>query len=86
MCICINCKFYQSCWIKKGLTQIPKNFFKTSLILTARNLNTQSFFSTTFKESIDLKIQLNKFCSKNKFEFDVIQCEGFCESPGNWLN
>jgi len=31
MCICINCAFYKTCWIKKGINKIPKNYVNLSL-------------------------------------------------------
>jgi hypothetical protein len=86
MCICINCKFYKTCWIKKGLRQIPKNFFRTPLNFAQDQSQNKTEYYKTLKETIALTIQLNRFCYKNTFEFDVIECEGFCENPGNWLN
>jgi hypothetical protein len=87
MCICINCNFYKSCWINKGLHEIPKNFLKTSLNF---NKGCVLFIENEphipFKQSIYLKIILNSFYLKQMFEFDVVECEGFCERPGYWLN
>nr|YP_010478505.1 hypothetical protein ycf34 [Chlorobotrys sp.]UVI60810.1 hypothetical protein ycf34 [Chlorobotrys sp.] len=83
MCICINCEFSKTCWIKKGITKIPKNYIYTSLNLTLSNLTP---FNINSRQSLSLKIILNNIISKQKYEFDVVQCQGFCERPGKWLN
>lgn len=82
MCICINCDFYRTCWIKKGISKIPKNYvnlpFNFSFYFP---LKTRSFN----RQSLSIKIVLNKFTKQQKYEFDVTECEGFCEKPGNWI-
>jgi hypothetical protein len=83
MCICINCEFYNSCWIKKGLSKIPKvhtnNTFKIDLLYQKK---LKLSFSSS---SVFLNVFLNIFTKKQEYEFDVIACEGFCEHPGIWL-
>lgn len=74
MCICVNCEFYKKCWIKKGLNKIPKVYTKTFLKVNLKKSN------KTF-----LRIFLNIFLKKQNYEFDIIECEGFCENPGQWL-
>ena len=83
MCICINCDFYNNCWIKKGLNKIPKVYTQTNLKI---NLSTISpFKSYKSLNSIFFKVLLNVFAKKQEYEFDVVECEGFCEQPGVWL-
>lgn len=83
MCICINCQFYNLCWIKKGLNKIPKVYTKrTFKINSISSRNLQSFSKSN---SLFLKVFLNIFTKKQEYEFDVIECEGFCEQPGMWL-
>nr|YP_009550329.1 hypothetical protein Ycf34 [Characiopsis acuta]QAA11351.1 hypothetical protein Ycf34 [Characiopsis acuta] len=82
MCICINCQFYNSCWIKKGINKIPKIFLELPVILKTNNKHYSKFI---FSKTLSIKILLNKFIRKQKYEFDVIECEGFCEKPGEWL-
>lgn len=82
MCICINCQFYNCCWIKNGINKIPKNFLELAINLkTNGKENTKNIYMQT----LSLKIFLNKFINKQKYEFDVIECEGFCENPGEWF-
>ena len=84
MCICINCDFYKKCWINKGLNKIPKVHTATFLRL---NLNNSSKNKTKLiQNKLFLKIFLNMFKKRENYEFDVIECEGFCEKPGQWLN
>lgn len=83
MCICINCQFYKQCWIKGGLSKIPKIYTKTSLKLDF--YNTQELKHKLIGNQLLLKIFLNVFTKKQEYEFDVIECEGFCEQPGAWL-
>jgi hypothetical protein len=86
MCICINCEFYKSCWIKKGLNRIPKNFLKIPLTFNYLKLSKKDKLYKNLKQSLNITINLNSFCSRQTYEFDVTECEGFCESPGYWLN
>ena len=79
MCICINCEFYKKCWIKKGLNKLPRVHTTTLIKLNNKGKN---FIS----HSVFLKILLNVFKKKQEYEFDVIECEGFCENPGQWIN
>nr|AGI98647.1 hypothetical protein Ycf34 [Nannochloropsis gaditana] len=82
-CICINCIFYNQCWIKNGLNKLPKVYTDSSIKLTFRsNINNKEFFT----RSISFKILLNMFNKKQEYEFDVVECEGFCENPGIWIN
>lgn len=83
MCICINCEFYNLCWIKKGLNKIPKVYTNSTLKI---NLNRTKFSSSQLSTSLFLKVFLNVFTKKYEYEFDVVECEGFCEQPGIWLN
>nr|YP_010478930.1 hypothetical protein Ycf34 [Lietzensia polymorpha]UVI61235.1 hypothetical protein Ycf34 [Lietzensia polymorpha] len=80
MCICINCGFYNNCWIKQGIAKMPKNYINIALDLNVPNPNI-----VNIKQALSLKINLNNFIFRQKYEFDVIECEGFCEKPGNWI-
>ena len=82
MCICINCEFYQQCWIKKGLNKLPRVHTLTPIKVT-NELNNKS--KNFMYNNIFLKILLNVFTKKQEYEFDVIECEGFCENPGKWI-
>ena len=83
MCICINCEFYNSCWIKKGLNKIPKVY--TNNTFKINPLYQKKLKSSFSSSSIFLNVFLNIFTKKQEYEFDVITCEGFCEHPGIWL-
>ena len=52
MCICINCEFYNLCWIKKGLNKIPKVYTNSTLKI---NLNQTKFGSSQLSTSLFLK-------------------------------
>jgi hypothetical protein len=83
MCICINCCFYKTCWILKGLKKIPKNFVQSPLKFS----NKKDFNDfQILNKSLFLIIILNSFSYKQKFEFDVVKCEAFCEQPGYWID
>lgn len=84
MCICINCNFYNFCWIKNGLHKIPKNFMQSHI--KALNNKSTNHSKILIDKTLFLVINLNCFSKKQKYEFDVIECEGFCEKPGYWLN
>ena len=83
MCICINCTFYKKCWIKKGLNKLPRVHTTTLMKLNSKvNAKNKNFrYNNVF-----LKIFLNVFKKKQEYEFDVIECEGFCENPGKWID
>ena len=83
MCICINCHFYKRCWIHKGLNKIPKVYTKTFLSVNLKHLNKRHY--TWPPKEVFFKVFLNIFLKKQNYEFDVIECEGFCENPGQWL-
>lgn len=83
MCICINCEFYNLCWIKEGLNKIPKVY--TNTIFKIKPLDKKYINSFSSSNSLFLKVFLNIFTKKQEYEFDVIECEGFCEHPGIWL-
>jgi hypothetical protein len=83
MCICINCEFYNLCWIKKGLNKIPKVYNNTNFKINKLNSSDYRYHITS--NSLFLKIFLNIFTKKQEYEFDVVECEGFCEQPGMWL-
>lgn len=83
MCICINCEFYNLCWIKEGLNKIPKVYTNTIFKIKPLDKNYINSFSSS--NSLFLKVFLNIFTKKQEYEFDVIECEGFCEHPGIWL-
>jgi len=82
MCICINCAFYKTCWIKKGINKIPKNYVNLSL---NTNISIKKNIDSYTKRSMYIKILLNKFIFKHKYELDIIECESFCEKPGYWI-
>lgn len=82
MCICINCNFYKTCWVRKGLTKMPKNFVQAKLKPVSKTINELNLINKT----LFLKIILNSFSFKQDFEFDVIECEAFCEQPGYWID
>ena len=83
MCICINCGFYNLCWIKKGLNKIPKVYTYTNFKINT--INNSDCVNPLTSNSLFLKIFLNIFTKKQEYEFDVVECEGFCEQPGMWL-
>ena len=83
MCICINCEFYNLCWIKEGLNKIPKVYTNTTFKIKPLDKNDLTSFSSS--NSVFLKVFLNIFTKKQEYEFDVIECDGFCEHPGIWL-
>ena len=83
MCICIKCEFYNLCWIKEGLNKIPKVYTNTIFKIKPLDKNYINSFSSS--NSLFLKVFLNIFTKKQEYEFDVIECEGFCEHPGIWL-
>lgn len=83
MCICINCQFYNKCWIKNGLNKLPKVYTNRTLTL---NLTQPKSRKNLLHKNIFLTIMLNIFNNKHEYEFDVIECDGFCENPGKWIN
>ena len=83
MCICINCEFYNLCWIKEGLNKIPKVYTNTAFKIEPLDKKYLTSFSSS--NSFFLKVFLNIFTKKQEYEFDVIECDGFCEHPGIWL-
>lgn len=83
MCICINCEFYNLCWIKEGLNKIPKVY--TNTIFKIKPFDKKYVNSFSSSNSLFLKVFLNIFTKKQEYEFDVIECDGFCEHPGIWL-
>jgi hypothetical protein len=83
MCICINCEFYSICWVNKGLNKIPKVFTNTNLKLDFNTRPKNNYYLT--HNSVYIKVFLNVFTKKQEYEFDVVECEGFCEQPGKWL-
>jgi hypothetical protein len=78
MCICINCQFYNKCWIKNGLNKLPKVYVTRALKLKLK--------THQLNKNIFLTVMLNIFNRKHEYEFDVTQCEGFCENPGKWIS
>ena len=84
ICICINCKFYSTCWINNALLNFPQNY--ENLRDNIKNfkrirVNQNSYFYLP----IMLEIQLNINHKNNRREPDIIFCDGFVEKPGNWL-
>ena len=85
MCICINCKFYSTCWINIALINFPENYL--TLINNVRNLekvklNKQpSIYIPTM-----LEIQVNVNQKNLGREPDIIFCDSFIEKPGKWLD
>nr|YP_009550727.1 hypothetical protein Ycf34 [Eustigmatophyceae sp. Mont 10/10-1w]QAA11774.1 hypothetical protein Ycf34 [Eustigmatophyceae sp. Mont 10/10-1w] len=78
MCICINCNYYSICWMKKGIRRLKIN--DQNKIFVIKN----DKFINRFKlprVNLDLHIFTKKFVE----EFDVTNCENFCESPGKWI-
>jgi hypothetical protein len=61
---------------------MPKNFLDIPIKLNLKNKQNSNFINI---QTLYLKIILNNFLIKQNFEFDVIECEGFCEKPGQWL-
>lgn len=79
LCICINCKYYKSCWINLGIKKLKTN--KASFkFFTFKNAKLE------FTKSLYINVKLHKFLKRNEFEFDIFTCDAFLESPGNWLN
>lgn len=83
ICICINCTFYNQCWIKNGLNKLPKVHTNSLLKLNFKNHTMSKNF---LDHGIFFKILLNTFSKKQEYEFDVVECEGFCENPGKWID
>lgn len=84
MCICINCKFYYTCWINDALINFPKSY--NTLINNFRN-----FKKVNLPKQIKiyiptmLEIQLNVNQKTLEREPDIIFCDSFIEKPGKWL-
>nr|YP_009550979.1 hypothetical protein Ycf34 [Eustigmatophyceae sp. Ndem 8/9T-3m6.8]QAA11918.1 hypothetical protein Ycf34 [Eustigmatophyceae sp. Ndem 8/9T-3m6.8] len=84
MCICINCKFYPTCWINNALLNFPQNYKKLmENIIKFKKVKKEN--NSQFYIPIMLKIQLNINPKTNMREPDIIFCDGFIERPGNWL-
>lgn len=84
MCICINCKFYYTCWINGALTNFPQNY--KSLIINVRNLEKVKLYQqTNIYIPTMLKIQLNINQKNLDREPDIIFCDSFIEKPGKWI-
>jgi hypothetical protein len=87
MCICINCNFYRTCWINKGLLNYPSNYvyfynnwqnlYELIKLGTVNN-------STTYVMPL-LHIELNINLQNSNREADIVFCDTFIENPGNWL-
>lgn len=82
MCICTNCQFYKSCWVQNGIQKIPKHILRLSLSMKLTDIKNTSFFN---QNSLNLKLILNSFIIKQNYEFDIIECDAFCELPGVWI-
>lgn len=84
MCICINCKFYSTCWINNALINFPRNYI--NLISNVRNLEKIKLHeqSNIYIPTM-LEIQLNVNQKNLGREPDIIFCDGFLEKPGKWL-
>nr|YP_009551121.1 hypothetical protein Ycf34 [Pseudellipsoidion edaphicum]QAA12060.1 hypothetical protein Ycf34 [Pseudellipsoidion edaphicum] len=80
MCICVNCKFYKTCWIKNGLNKIDP-YLDLYLIKRTVNQNKNVITNTC----LELNLLLNLFLLNERLELDVIECSAFCESAGTWL-
>ena len=65
------------------MNKIPKVFTHTSLKLNS--FAVKQFNPKLIQKAFYLKIFLNLFTKKQEYEFDVIECEGFCEQPGTWI-
>ena len=84
MCICINCKFYSTCWINNALVNFPKNYI--NLINNVRNLEKVNLYEQdNIYIPTMLEIQLNVNRKNLGREPDVIFCDSFIEKPGRWL-
>ena len=84
MCICINCKFYYTCWINDALTNFPQNY--KSLIINIRNLEKAKLYQqTNIYIPTMLEIQLNINQKSLDREPDIIFCDSFIEKPGRWI-
>jgi hypothetical protein len=79
MCICINCEFYKTCWIKNGLNKIDPYLNIYSIKGIKRNKN------LIINSSIEVHLLMNLFIVSEKLELDVIECSAFCESAGKWF-
>ena len=81
MCICINCKFYHSCWINFGFTNFPSS--KNELNIQVKNKKYVKYLPTNLV--INLELYLSTSSNINKREPDIIFCDAFMEEPGNWI-
>ena len=81
LCICINCKFYHSCWINFGLINFPL----TKKELTTKISNKQYVKYLPTNLIINLELYVSTTLDINKREPDIIFCDAFVEKPGNWL-
>lgn len=85
MCICINCKFYSTCWINKALLNFPKNYIKlTNNVRSLKKLKLNKPHAIYIPTM--LEIQLNISQKNLGREPDIIFCDSFIEKPGKWLN
>lgn len=79
MCICINCEFYKTCWMKKGLYKINPYFDSYLIPLTTINNN------LIVNSCLEINLILNLFLISKSLELDVIECSAFCENGGKWI-
>jgi len=79
MCICINCSYHSICWMQNGIRRLKVN--DPNKLFSVKKKN----FINRFNKSPRVNLYLHIFTKKYTEEFDVINCENFCESPAKWI-
>lgn len=83
MCICINCKFYSTCWINNALANFPRYY--EILDKKIRSVKKNNKIIEIYLP-VMLEIQLNVKSKDYRREPDIIFCDAFIEKPGSWIN
>nr|YP_009295707.1 conserved hypothetical plastid protein [Mastocarpus papillatus]AOL58191.1 conserved hypothetical plastid protein [Mastocarpus papillatus] len=73
MCICINCKYVNSCSTYQ-------------LIQKQHQQDMLNIYTTFTPINTLITININQSYKTSTFDWDLIECLSFTEKPGNWLN
>lgn len=83
MCICINCKFYSTCWINYALINFPRYYQILGEKLRSFEKTPQTI---EIYLPFMLEIQLNINSKNRRREPDIIFCDAFIDEPGYWIS